>query len=223
MMTAMVFAGVLCVWAAAKMCNKGKKRVRDADRWPTNAERRARAAELRANLAPRGLSRRACKHGVDDPLHGVVSAWNCDAAAESAVVELQRVVDCQPGDKWLQEPRSSDVGFSVVRQQLRCTSKTSASPELVVAASHALDRVCASAPCCPKCGQPISAHVRSKWDVAVNRYRVGSGFVVHRDVFKGMCVYPHSYTPHLGQYIPFGGLVQFTSTRYCFMDYIHSV
>ena len=70
------------------MCNKGKKRVRDAARWPTNAERRARAAELRANLPPRVGSRRASKHGVDDPLHGIVSAWPCDAAAAHALEEL---------------------------------------------------------------------------------------------------------------------------------------
>ena len=72
------------------MCNLGKKRVRDAARWPSNDARRARAAAARAALPPREGSRRASKHGVRDALEGVVESYACNEAAAHALEELQR-------------------------------------------------------------------------------------------------------------------------------------
>ena len=130
------------------MCNKGKKRVRNANRYPSNAERRAHAVQLKANLQPREGSRRASKHGVTDPLHGIVSAFACDAAAAHALEELQRVVDIQPAHKWKLDDLNCLANCKVKRQQLHCQSMMTR-PNLAAAATRAADALCASAPPVP--------------------------------------------------------------------------
>ena len=169
------------------MCNLGKKRVRDAARWPANDARRARAAAARAALPSREGSRRASKHGVRNALEEVVESYPCNKAAAHALEELQKVVDSQLAHRWKDHGQNSLARCRVVRQQLLCASIMTR-PELVAAAKKAVAALCASAPPCPRCGQPLSAHVRSEWDVSVNRYRVGSGLCVHLDEFEGMAL-----------------------------------
>ena len=175
------------------MCNLGKKRVRNADRWPANDARRARAAAARAALQPREGSRRASKHGVRDvrdALEGVVKSFPCHEAARDALVELQQVVSSHPDRMWKKEGKHSLAECSVERQQLNCTSTSSllTRPALKAAAINAAALLCSSAVPCPKCFRPLSAHLRSEWDLSVNRYRVGSGLCVHLDVFDGVAL-----------------------------------
>ena len=168
------------------MCNKGKKRVRNPDRYPTKEERTERERAARAAIAGcRSQPRREAAMPVVDLLLGVVSVFQCDASAQQAVKALQNEVDAQRAGKWKTDDLNCLAKSAVLRRQLHCKSIMTHA-DLQGAARMAARAVCASAPPCPRCGNPMSSHVVRECDV--NQYPMGSGLCVHLDSDPGVAL-----------------------------------